>query len=754
MTADTIVQLSLVILALPLVSYLALITVGRKLPREGDWLGTGLIGVGLVLAVIVCVARLGMTGTIDAEMNWIDFGNVPGIGHLAVTLGVMVDNYTALMLVVVMLISFLVHLFSTKYMEGDIRYRRYFAYLGVFTFSMLGIVLTDTLFMMYIFWELVGLSSYLLIGHWYEKPMPQYANKKAFITNRIGDAGMFTGIMMLFLSYHTTKFSAVYGAVAAGNLPFHSEWWLTVAGILLFCGAIGKSAQFPLHVWLPDAMEGPTPVSALIHAATMVAAGVYLTARIFPLLTDGSMLFVEIIGCSTALIGATIALVQNDIKKVLAYSTISQLGYMIMAMGAGAVSAGFFHLATHAMFKACLFLGSGSVIHAMHHSLHHLHDHHTDPQDVRNMGGLGAKMKITSVTFLIACLAISGVPLTSGFMSKDEILGNALAYGTLRGGIAAIIPWIGFLVAGLTAFYMFRLWILTFKGAPKKPEIFAHIHESPKAMVYPLMLLATLSIFVFYGANPIGAAEGWFLKSWIHTPANVAPMTAQPPIAHVEGAAMGVTAERHEVAATTEHAAPAENVGAEAGHEGAPAAAPAAEHAAEAPHGEAEMAPFQEAIEHKAHELHWTGMGLSVAIAGLGILLAFGTYMFGWINPDKIMAAAKPVHTFLYNKWYFDDLYEKVFPVAFILATSRVLSWFDKTIVDGAVNGSAWVTVRASSASAWFDKYVIDGLVNLTGGVTQFLGMALRLVQSGRVQSYIVWTLAGVLAFFLWFRVL
>jgi NADH-quinone oxidoreductase subunit L len=740
MSSDTIVQLCLVIFALPLVSYLALIGIGRKLPRHGDWLSLGLIGLGLVLALVVCAAKLGLPGSIGAEVPWIDFGDVPGMGRVVVSLGIMVDNYTALMLVVVMLISFLVHLFSTKYMEGDIRYRRYFAYLGVFTFSMLGIVLTDSLFMMYIFWELVGLSSYLLIGHWYEKPGPQYASKKAFITNRIGDAGMFTGIMMLFLTYHTTKFTDVYGMIAAGNLPFHSEWWLTIAGCLLFCGAIGKSAQFPLHVWLPDAMEGPTPVSALIHAATMVAAGVYLTARIFPMLTDGSMLFVEIIGCSTALIGATIALVQNDIKKVLAYSTISQLGYMIMAMGVGAVNAGFFHLTTHAMFKACLFLGSGSVIHAMHHSLHHLKDHHTDPQDVRNMGGLGKKMKITSATFLIACLAISGVPLTSGFMSKDEILAGTLAYGTLRGGIAAIIPWIGFLVAGLTAFYMFRIWILTFKGESKKPEIFAHIFESPRQMVYPLILLAGLSFFFVFGANPIGATDGWFLKRWVHTPLNVAPLGAQPRFGLEEREAVASKEIRTEL--VQEHLQQ-EATNPEAKHVEVPEQA-----------GGPHIAPFQEAVEHKAHALHWTGMGLSVMIAGLGILLSFGTYMFGWINPDKVMAAVRPIHTFLYNKWYFDDLYEKVFPVAFTLALSNVLSWFDKNIVDGAVNGSAWVTVHASSVSAWFDKYVIDGAVNATAGVTQFLGMALRLVQTGRVQTYVAWTLAGVLAFFLWFRIL
>ncbi|HET7152457.1 MAG TPA: proton-conducting transporter membrane subunit, partial [Candidatus Kapabacteria bacterium] len=415
--------------------------------------------------------------------------------------------------------------------------------------------------------------------------------------------------------------------------------------------------------------------------------------------------------------------VQNDIKKVLAYSTISQLGYMIMAMGVGAVGAGFFHLCTHAMFKACLFLGSGSVIHGMHHSLHELHDHHTDPQDMRNMGGLGKKMKVTSTTFLIACLAISGVPLFSGFMSKDEILGNALAYGTLRGGIAALLPWVGFLVAGMTAFYMFRLWICTFKGEPKKPEIFAHIHESPIAMKIPLIVLATLSIFVFWGVNPIAPTEGWFLKNWIHTPANVAPLVAQPPIGKTEA---------HETAL--------------------PAGEAVAQTSAESAVVKTEPAPFQEAVEQQTENVHWTGMGTSVVLAGLGILLAFGTYSFGWIDPDKVLAAMKPVHTFLYNKWYFDDLYEKIFPVAFVLLLSKGLNLFDKYVVDGAVNGTAWITVLVSSISAWFDRVVVDGSVNLIAGITQFFGVVFRITQTGKVQTYLAWVVFGVLAIFFWFK--
>jgi NADH-quinone oxidoreductase subunit L len=330
-----------------------------------------------------------------------------------------------------------------------------------------------------------------------------------------------------FHELRTFRFDEIFAAIAAGNLPFGSEVWLTAAGILIFMGAVGKSAQFPLHTWLPDAMEGPTPVSALIHAATMVAAGVYLVARVFPMLSGEALLVIAIVGTITAFVAATIALVQNDIKKVLAYSTVSQLGYMILALGVGAYTAGFFHLVTHAMFKACLFLGSGSVIHAMHHGLHKIHDHDTDAQDIRNMGGLAKKMPVTFATFLIATLAISGVPLFSGFLSKDEILAGAWAFGSLSGDIALIIPYVGFGVAALTAFYMFRVVILTFLGEPKRPDIYEHVHESPMTMKVPIIVLASLSIWFFFSFNPFSGPSGWFVKS-LPAPATVTGRLVAP----------------------------------------------------------------------------------------------------------------------------------------------------------------------------------------------------------------------------------
>ncbi|MGE5315322.1 MAG: NADH-quinone oxidoreductase subunit L [Acidobacteriota bacterium] len=688
MTQSLLLELSAAVLILPLVSFLILIFFGKKLPRQGDFVGLTLIGATLAMSAAILFAKVSFyhDELINMTFTWVNLGNVALIGPLKWDIGIMIDNLTAVMLVVVTLISFLVHLFSTKYMAGDVRYSRYYSYLGIFSFSMLLIVLANNFLLMYVGWELVGLSSYLLIGHWYEKKSASDASKKAFVTNRVGDFGFFIGIMVLWANYHTLTYEGVYSAIGSGMIPFQSTWWMTAAGLLIFCGAIGKSAQFPLHVWLPDAMEGPTPVSALIHAATMVAAGVYLIARTFPMLTSDALTVIAYIGAITAFISATIAIAQNDIKKVLAYSTISQLGYMVMGLGVGAFSAGTFHLVTHAAFKAGLFLGSGSVIHAMHNALHHMHDHHTDAQDIRNMGGLRKKMPVTFWTFVIFTLAISGVPLTSGFLSKDEILAGTIAYGNLTGHM--LIPVIGFLVAGLTAFYMFRIVILAFMGEHKDEKRFEHVHESPLAMTFPLMLLAALSFFAFYSFNPFGAASGWFMHA-IERPASIVP------------AAMA--------AASTEL--------------------------------------FEESV----HHVHVLAMVISLLVAGTGILIAFLTYHWKKINADAVAASMAPVHMFLMNKWYFDELYEAV-AVNGTKGLARVLAWFDGAVIDGIVNGAGSITRLGAVVSAKFDSIVVDGFVNLTAMVTGIFGRGLRVVQTGRVQSYIVFAILGMVVLFFVYR--
>jgi NADH-quinone oxidoreductase subunit L len=690
MNETLLLQFSGLILFLPLFGFVLLIFFGKRIPRAHA-VETAIILAGLILSIIVAYYKIVYFNAqkLSYQFEWLNFGNVPFIGRVGIDLGIMLDNVTAIMQFVVMLVSFVVHLFSHKYMEGDPKYIRYFAYLGFFTFAMMGIVLTHNLLMMYIFWELVGLSSYLLIGFWFEKKSASDAAKKAFIVNRIGDIGFFIGILILYVNYGTFTLDTIFSQIAAGNLPFNSSEWLTAAGILIFCGAVGKSAQFPLHVWLPDAMEGPTPVSALIHAATMVAAGVYLVARVFTMLTADALLVIAYIGAISAFVSATIAITQNDIKKVLAYSTVSQLGYMIMALGVGAYTFAFFHLVTHAFFKAGLFLGSGSVIHAMHHE-----------QDIRFMGGLRKKMPLTYYTFLISTLALTGVPLTSGFLSKDGILGGTLAFANLTG--YWLLPIIGFLVAVLTAFYMFRVVILTFHGAPRDHHKFEHAHESPATMVIPLVILAILSIFIFYTPNPLNAEAGLF-TSWIKTPQTIVPK---------ELSFNFMINENLETASVMAHSL-----------------------------------KYTKAV----HHAHSQAVLISIICAGLGILLAFVIYQSRKISADKLAYYFRPIYNFSLNKWYFDELYERT-AVAFTILFSKVSAWFDFKIIDGIVNGVASLTRVSSFGTGKFDNIVVDGFVNFTAYFTGFFGLIFRKFQTGKVQTYLVMVITGIIVLFFIFR--
>ncbi|MDP6124161.1 MAG: NADH-quinone oxidoreductase subunit L [Candidatus Latescibacteria bacterium] len=501
----------LTILLLPLAAFLIQMFFGRRLPRGGDWISIAAVGVAFLLSLSVFF-KVVLAGDPGWSVGWRVDRWLPLAGGTTFGAGILVDNLTSMMLVVVTLVSLLVHLFSVGYMAGDRDYSRFFGYLSVFSFSMLLLVLSDNLISLFAGWELVGLSSYLLIGFWLDTPMvspdivPAEACKKAFIVNRVGDLGFLIGILIIYSVTNQTKYGKVFEAVGLGEL---SGTLLTVAGLCLFMGAIGKSAQFPLHVWLPDAMAGPTPVSALIHAATMVAAGVYMVGRLFPVMSPDALTVIAYVGGLTAIFAASIAVTMTDIKRVLAYSTASQLGYMVMGLGVGTFGAGLFHLMTHAWFKACLFLASGSVIHAMHHALHHAHDE-SDPQDMRHMGGLKDRMPWTFRAMMLATLAISGVPFTSGFLSKDAILAGTLGF-SWEHPTHFLLPLFGFAAAALTAFYMFRLMFMTFFGEFKKgSEIKEHVHESPAVMTVPLIVLSSISLWIFYNWNPF-SAEGWFL---------------------------------------------------------------------------------------------------------------------------------------------------------------------------------------------------------------------------------------------------
>jgi len=457
------------ILFLPLLSAAAITLFTQRNRELSARLSIGAIVLGFVLSVAFVAANGWEPLKKETLVTWLE------VGDLQVDFGLRLDPLSLLMLLVVTGVGGAIHIYSCGYMHEDRGLSRYFACLSLFTFSMLGIVLANNFLMLFIFWELVGVSSYLLIGHWFERPSAADAAKKAFITNRLGDFGFILGILMVWALAGGLNFSLIQDQLKQNPALFGSM--ATVAGLLIFCGAGGKSAQFPLHVWLPDAMEGPTPVSALIHAATMVAAGVYMLCRVFFIFNAPALHVFAWVGAATALMAALIAVQQNDIKRILAYSTLSQLGYMVMAVGVAAPAAAMYHLTTHAFFKALLFLGAGSVILALHHE-----------QDIWKMGALSRKMPVTFATFLIGTAALCGVPPLSGFFSKDEIIAATL--DPHNGSLGLFILAVG--VALLTTFYMFRLVFVAFLRPTKSREV-GHAHESPRVMRLPLVVLAVFS---------------------------------------------------------------------------------------------------------------------------------------------------------------------------------------------------------------------------------------------------------------------
>jgi len=611
---ETIIQLALAVLILPLVSYLVQIFAGKRLPRQGDWLATGFLGAAFLIALYIAIHFLSafdQTLSYNLNFQWLNLGK-----EWSIQLGVKVDNLAAITLAMVTLISFLVHLYSIAYMHDDDRYATYFGYLGLFTFSMLGIVLSDNLFSMYMFWELVGLSSYLLIGFWFQKKEAAAASTKAFVVNRIGDIGMWLGILILWSQFYTVNLDEIIAGIQNGQFTL-SNTWLTIGGILLFMGAVGKSAQFPLHVWLPDAMEGPTPVSALIHAATMVAAGVYFVARIFVILSPDALTVIAVIGGFTAFMAATMALTQNDIKRILAYSTVSQLGYMIMGLGVGAYSAAMFHLLTHAFFKACLFLGSGAVIYAMHHE-----------QDIREMGGLRKKLPITFITYAVATAALAGLPLFSGFLSKDAIIAGGWGWASFHGGgWYNVVPALGLTAALLTAFYMGRQVFLVFFGEPRNKEKYDHAHEVPAVMWIPLVVLSVLSLFPLFSLNPLSGDAGWFM--------NLIP-SLQTVVPGIDGA--GKLTELTEL----------------------------------------------------THHAHWSTVISSVLMALVGLAIAFFFYMKNAVDTDKLAQSLRPLYLMSFNKWYFDEIYE-VTVVRGNIVLAKVSAFFDTFVIDFLVNTTGFL---------------------------------------------------------------
>src|ERR1700687_2771474 len=671
----------------PLATAALMFFFGKRLPKIGvSVLCAGSVGLSFVYAVGAVLQLLAADPEHRVAQQILFEWLTPGAmqmtgGHLVrfvADWGFLLDPLSAVMVLVVTGVGFLIHVYSVGYMAHEGGYYRFFGYMNLFMFAMLSLVLANNLLLMFVGWEGVGLCSYLVIGLYFHEKSASDAGKKAFIVNRIGDAGFLLGLLLTAVTLGTIRFTsaglpegagysgilqALEGAIHAGTLAYGAPV-LTAIGLLLFVGAAGKSAQIPLYVWLPDAMEGPTPVSALIHAATMVTAGVYMVARMNAIyrLAPVAMDVVAVIGVVTAIFAASMALVQNDIKKVLAYSTISQLGYMFLALGVGAFAAGVFHLMTHAFFKALLFLGAGSVIHAM-----------SGEQDLQKMGGLWNKIPITAKTFFIATLAIAGIFPFAGFFSKDEILGRALdRYFSL---------WlVGFITAGMTAFYMFRLLFLTFFGYSHADEhVEKHIHESPPAMTVPLIILAGLSLIGgWIGWQGSLGGENRFERFLEPVLTGVVPETGAVKIAH------------HALA--------------------------------------------------KEYFL----MLASLSIVGAGIWLAYQFYRTKRIAPELVAGKWPRLYHLLLHKYYVDEIYDAVIVERTKDLGTLLGRFDAKVIDGVGVNGAGWLARFGSTLSMWWDKWIIDGLLNFSAKLMQLFSYPVRLLQSGVFSRYAMLILVGL----------
>ena len=709
------------------------------------------------------------------------FYQLAKFGSLKLSLDWYIDSLTLVMFTMVTFIATCIHIFAIGYMKDELteeyedhevhtshghftrpgRFHRFFAYLSLFCFSMLGLVLAGNIFQVFIFWELVGVCSYLLIGFYIERKSASTAANKAFIMNRVGDFGFLIGLMILWTWCGTFQFAdsptsgdaglftmvrgndgkldvsedgkEVFLRDASGHrLQQHGQdrsigyLLLIAAGCGIFAGCIGKSAQFPLQTWLPDAMEGPTPVSALVHSATMVAAGVYLAGRFYPMFTPEVLLVIAYIGCITLFIAATIAVVATDIKRVLAYSTISQLGYMMLAIGVGGWGAGLFHLVTHAFFKSLMFLCSGSVIAGCHHV-----------QEMPRMGGLRRKMPITAYTMLVGVIAISGLAIPvlniglSGFYSKDAIVASALAYSNLN-PVHSLLFFTPLVTAGITAFYMFRLWFLTFAGEPRDQHVYDHCHESPRVMTTPLIVLAVLA-----GA----CAWGWLMFDGDGNPGLLSPVAVDAEVAGEQAP---------ESASWWKWLSNGGKEGPLCGGEAGPLfrlLADSAVVSADEPYTSLGPAKITIPSHHQIHEVHPQAGVMALIAAFAGSILAYVMYGVRAIRAEDIRRQFPGVHEFLVDKWRFDVLYDAMF-VRPVHVVSAWCTGFDKHVLDVVLHTSAKVVQSVAQWDRKFDEGMVDGLVNLVGNVTRSVGMSLRVVQTGRLRQYVMWVAVGVVVLF------
>jgi NADH:ubiquinone oxidoreductase subunit 5 (subunit L)/multisubunit Na+/H+ antiporter MnhA subunit len=782
---------------LPLASFALIVLFGPRMGKAGR--GAGFLATLVIIASFILsaaaltlwlighplpvepISKGGQAPALPVSAITGDWYALGVFGSLRVTIGYYIDALTIAMFCMVTLVSSCIHVYSFGYMHEELhevidplvtlpggqalrrrgRFCRFFQYFSLFCFSMLGLVIAGNLAMVFVFWELVGICSYLLIGFYFERKTASNAANKAFIVNRVGDFGMMIGLAAIWTGMGTFSLgdysvtditgktstmpgifsqvrpesnhyalrpadgmvksaasdqvekivlgvqkelaksttpapnhrneseiqkeaeSAIQAKIETWRQSDYGYWLLTIAGLGIFCGCVGKSAQFPLHVWLPDAMEGPTPVSALIHAATMVAAGVYLVGRFYPVFTPEVLLAIAVIGCITLFLAATMALTATDIKRVLAYSTVSQLGYMMFALGVGGWLSGLFHLFTHSFFKALLFLCSGSVIHAC------------GTNEMPRMGGLLKKMPYTAWTMLAGCLAISGagVPTViglSGYYSKDYIIAQALVFKTAN----PMYSWMFYLAvatAGMTSFYMFRLWFLTFVGKPRDERIYEHAHEAPRSMIVPLVVLAALSV-----------VAGW---NFVYTNFGLEPLLKQ--------------------------AIPA-------GTAGASAAGKVLSHV---------TVPAEHLYHPHSHEVHFTAAMIAFGTALAGFVLAAAFYGLRTLDPRDVRRTFAPFYSLFYHKWWFDELYQLIF-VRPVLWLSRGAALFDRKGIDWAADNLARAVAACARLDDWIDRLFVDRFIDLAAGGTYAVGIWLRRVQTGNLRQYVMLLALGMIALF------
>lgn len=701
------------IILLPFLGFVLSAFLGNKLPRGGDFLGIGSVFLSFFYTAGVFLdfvfGKYADNYYVHKVFRWFDL-SYPGY-TFNLDIGIYLDNMSVITLFMVTGVGSLIMLFSSYYMKGDVRYGRFFTYMSLFTTGMIGFVLADNLLVAFMFWELMGFCSYSLIGFYFEKEKAGYASIKAFMTTRVGDVFFLLGIVALWTQIGSVAYVDIYSALANTNfseLTILGIPYLTFTALALFMGTIGKSAQFPLQVWLPDAMMGPTPCSAMIHAATMVAAGVFLSLRMYPVMEAGNITtFIAYIGAITAFGAATIALVQTDIKAVMAYSTISQLGYMVLGIGVGAYNAAFMHLITHAVFKACLFLSAGSVIHS-------LHDHHTHAhvQDMMRMGGLRKKLPFTFLAMTCCTLAISGVPFFSGFVSKDRILGDALFFG-MQNPMHSLVPFLGFSAAFLTAFYMCRMMFLTFFGAPKDQDVYDHCHKEKLQINrnVPLLILSLFTLGLFYSGSMTGQGivkvfsgkYEWF-KTLVRTP-DTATFSAY------EKSAFG----RVDTTSNREFTRSSYETG-------------------------KFYAGMSEHDAHMQHSAHVYGAILSIILAFLGIFFAFSMYIKKMISPSFWVQTFSPWYHALREKYYFDHFYIDILIKKCLLTFNSMLAYLDMDLYDRwVVDGQQYVARFFYKINRWFDDVIVDSVAVDGVGTTVKLGnVVLRIVQSGKIQFYFI----------------